>query len=212
VFTLRFEYCPLDNLPTPPPGARLASLNALIETVTKIYTVYGGGAECYAKRIATGALNHIVDALEEQVEELVSMIDDTPLDPEVGRTEVGRSAIIAAFRNDLERADECYRQLLDENPTSSIALHDYASYLIQFRRNPQAAAEHFMASCEMKPVRALHFVQTGRCLNLIDRDDEAAAYYMRASEAPDFDKLPSSDKQAIQMLITEYQRNPSLDN
>lgn len=212
VFTLRFEYCPQDSLPKPPHGARLASLRALIETVTKIYTVYGRGAECFAQRIASGYLDEIVNTLQEYVEGQVAMIDGAPLDPGAGRTELSRSAMIAALRNDLERADELYKRLLGESPECSIAQHDYASYLIRFRRNAEAAVGHFMTSCEMEPVKAFHFVQTGRCLDLLNRRDEAIAFYMRASEAPDFEQIPSEDREAIQVLIDEHLRNHPLDN
>lgn len=205
IFTLRFTYCPVDDLPSPNAGMRLKTLRQLEREVKELYELYGDNQPCFAQSIAQGGLALTIASLERSIDERIAMYrEQTPrVDP--GIIEPLRAALIATVKGDIDEADRLFREVMRLRPEDSVVRHDYAVFAITCLRNAERALPHFQAACELEPKCARHFVSTFRCLFLLKRPDAAIEYLRLASSCPDVDELGPD----LQDLLRQSQDLPT---
>jgi tetratricopeptide (TPR) repeat protein len=164
ILKLRFEYCPTDNEEEATIGVKVKKLEALINEVTELFKIYGKeGDKSYAKEIADGLLRPLLKELRKARDEIVEIV--AKLNPKgVKNPEAFRQAFIAAYSGDLDKADEIFKKIIEEDPLSSVTIHDYASYIVQFHRSYKDALPWFKKSLQLKPKKAIHFFQTIKCM------------------------------------------------
>lgn len=204
---LRSAYCPVESVPLPdyPVPLRLKALKGIEREITELWTLYGANApaKCPAASIAAGGLRRHIQELDGDMAHVLQIMEGARLDTGGGRTTETRDALIAAFKGDVDAAEELFQRAMAVYPDSSIIVHDYASFLVGFKRSYKLAAPHFERSCEMEPKRALHYFQAARCFAFLKEDAKVRSLATQARACTDFITLEDEDQRAIREIIED---------
>ena len=142
----------------------------------------------------------LITPLEQEIDEMVKILQGAKLDVGGGRTDTTRAAVIAAVKGEIDASEELWLQAMRENPESSYIVHDYAAFLVNFRRSYQLAAPHFERACMLEPKKAIHFFQAASCFHSLNVLGKMRQFASQARACNDFASL-GDDQQHIVLRI-----------
>lgn len=166
IMNLRFAFCPPSTEVPLPNVLRLQRLQALITAVKEHYEKFGESRQgCCAERIANGALIEREQELIDAVQEEIRFFTDAPPRQDAGMEET-RRVFLLALNGNIEQAAVEFAGIVKKYPDDGCLAHDFAVFLSNYSRDFPQALVWFEKATQLKPQKALHFVQYAKaCLN-----------------------------------------------